>query len=154
MNKADLKCTVVGVGIETYDSRVKIGTTTWDVELFFANQKDPSTHAPISLDVGNLSSIALNLCLIEGGVEQCHNAIQPLCDPESILGPLEQKYGRFGRNPTHPVSALRRFANGASISFFARIIGDSMCAPVSVHYFNPNVETPPPAPPAATAGHF
>ena len=142
MNKADLKCTVMqNKSLGTGDSRVSIGNTTWSVDPYFANQHlDPVTHMVIG---GNLNRIVLKLCHFKKGVlpgESCQSTRITHCDAESIIGLLEGKYGPFARNPANPVSALKRFANGANVSVYTRIIGDNICAPVNIDYFNPNVE--------------
>ena len=145
MNKAGLKCTEKHL-IHTDESRVRIGDTTWTVDdLSFANQYSFDTHTynvkgdARSLNGGNLMSIRLKLC----AADDCEGITQR-CDPESIIGRLEQQYGTFWRDPANSHHAVKRFANGAKISFY----------PCTVTYLNPNIEKPQKPPPPTPSGHF
>jgi hypothetical protein len=146
MNQAGLKCThLLGI-ISTIEARVQIGTMRWGVGLSFDDNAGKS-----------LSSIQLQLCARDNRGEHCKAMpIDPPCDPESFIAPLEQQYGPFWRDPDHPGFASKRFANGAKIDVSAWNAGGFGCTfGVQVNYdFKSDYRRQPSPPPPAASGHF
>ena len=138
---------------ESADRRVKIGSTVWDVVISFADMPE-NTGKPdaANLDVGRLDRIAL--------VQDAESKLGTDSGCERYLGPLERQYGTFWRDPARLLvrRAVKKFANGARIvvSYPSPDLGGGhgCLGEVSITYWAPNIEKPPPTPPVATARRF
>jgi hypothetical protein len=126
------------------DNRIRIGTATWQVKLFFTK--------PFDLDGGSLEEIVLEMSRDDSpGNSDAHHS----CG--SYLGDLEHQYGTFGQIPS-PSGApnynlyAKDFANGARITF--GFSDNSRCDfdNAKIYYLR-NVEKPSPTP-STPSGHF
>jgi len=143
---------------QSADHRIKIGPTVWDVIISFATvSENAGKPDAANLDVGSLDRIAL--VRDDAIVKSKLGTMDWQCD--RYLGPLEQQYGTFWRDPAQLLvrSAVKKFANGARIvvsypspdpSGGQRCLGE-----VRITYWAPNTENPPlPPPPPLPSGHF
>jgi len=141
---------------ESADRRVKIGSTVWDVVISFADMPENAGKPDAAnLDVGRLDRIAL---VRDVAFAESKLGTDWRCD--RYLGPLEQQYGTFWRDPAQLLvrRAVKKFANGARIvvSYPSPDLGGGhgCLGEVRITYRAPNIEKPPPTPPVATARRF
>ena len=143
--------------VQSADHRIKIGPTIWDVIISFANMQNNTGKPDIAtLDVGSLDEISL---VRDVAFSESNLGTDWRCD--RYLGPLEQQYGAFWRDPAQLIvrRAVKKFANGARIAVFypsPDLNGGHGClGEVRINYWAPTTENPPPpSPPPVPSGHF